>query len=174
MVLPRDIPTLRASSGNYTCPDNVFCSSPLLSSFISCDTAPHLRPTKTDHMPVLYELDIQTKTVEPVPRPLWRQTVWDEFRGSLYQALQGVPRRDSYTTREEVDEAIAALDRAIQACVDEHVPMSKPSPYQKRWWTVALGELKRDSQRVLRDSYRHRWTTEHPVHEEARVRRNIY
>ncbi|KAJ7143838.1 hypothetical protein C8R44DRAFT_602530 [Mycena epipterygia] len=59
MALPRDIPTLKASSGNYTRVDNVFCTSPLLSSFMSCDTAPALRPPKADHMPVVYELDVQ-------------------------------------------------------------------------------------------------------------------
>ncbi|KAJ7667112.1 hypothetical protein B0H17DRAFT_844022, partial [Mycena rosella] len=159
---------------NYTHPDNVFCSSPLLSSFVTCNTAPALRPEKTDHLPVIYELDVRPNVVEHVPRPMWRKTEWDEFRATLFIELSGVLLRASYATREEVDDAIAAVHDAIQTCVDAHVQMSKPSPYRKRWWTDALAVLKRESQRALRDAHQHRMTPEHPVHEEARVRRNMY
>ena len=52
MALPKDIPTLEAcSTKNHTRLDNVFCSMGLHKQFISCNTYPHWRPQKTDHMP---------------------------------------------------------------------------------------------------------------------------
>ncbi|KAJ6467338.1 hypothetical protein C8R45DRAFT_838566 [Mycena sanguinolenta] len=150
MALPKDIPTLQAKgNGNYTHPDNVFCSSPRLSSFVSCDTAPALRPVKTDHLSVVYELDVQPPLIDFTPQPMWRKTDWDKFRGALVLALVDVPVNAAYETRGSVDGAIAAVHDAIQRCVDEHVPPSRPSPHQKRWWTPLLTQLKHESQRVV-------------------------
>ena len=59
MALPKDIPTLEASSTkNYTRVDNVFCSAMLLNAFVTCNTDPQQRPQKTDHMPILSRLEI--------------------------------------------------------------------------------------------------------------------
>ena len=59
MALPKDIPTLEASSTkNYTWVDNVFCSAMLLNTFIVCNTDPQQCLQKTDHMPVLSCLEI--------------------------------------------------------------------------------------------------------------------
>ena len=53
MALPAGIPTIKAfRTGNYSCPDNVFCSTDLLPSFTECNTYPHLKPARTDHLPV--------------------------------------------------------------------------------------------------------------------------
>ena len=63
MALPPSLPTLRASrTKNLTRPDNVFCSAELAASLRSCTTAPHLRPAKTDHFPVLTVLDLPLDT----------------------------------------------------------------------------------------------------------------
>ena len=49
MALPKDIPTLEASSTkNYTRVDNVFCSPDIFDCFIECNTYPHWHPQKTD------------------------------------------------------------------------------------------------------------------------------
>ncbi|KAJ7630146.1 hypothetical protein B0H17DRAFT_962494, partial [Mycena rosella] len=128
------IPTLKAANGsNFTHVDNIYCTTPLLISFVSCETVPSLRPDKTDHIPIIYELDVVPVVTTHVPRPLWRCTEWNEFRVKLFVALANVPRPNAYLMREEVDEAICAVHAAIQSFVDEIVEMSKPSPYSKRW-----------------------------------------
>ena len=59
MALPPNRPTLRAlSTGNWTRPDNVWCSSHSLDLFINCDTNPGLQGPNTDHVPILSKLDI--------------------------------------------------------------------------------------------------------------------
>jgi hypothetical protein len=54
MALPKDIPTLEASSTkNYTWVDNIFCSATLLDTFIICNINPQQCLQKTDYMPIL-------------------------------------------------------------------------------------------------------------------------
>jgi hypothetical protein len=54
MALPPKRPTLRAhSTGNWTRPDNVWCTSHTSDLFIKCDTNPGLQGPITDHLPIL-------------------------------------------------------------------------------------------------------------------------
>ena len=51
MALPKDTPTLEAcTTKNFTRVDNVFCTANMLDCVISCNTYPHWRPQKTDHV----------------------------------------------------------------------------------------------------------------------------
>ena len=66
MVLPAGIPTLQAfRTGNFSCPDNVFCSADLVPTFVVCDTWPQLRPARTDHFPLLEQW------ISPQNEPTW-------------------------------------------------------------------------------------------------------
>ena len=58
MALPPQIPTLQAfSTGNWTRPDNVWCSSHTADLFTKCDTNPQSRGPNTDHVPIHMSLD---------------------------------------------------------------------------------------------------------------------
>jgi len=61
MNLPRDTPMLWAlMSGNFTRPDNFFIASSLTRSRpIRCCTLPEEHPARTDHMPIITDLDIR-------------------------------------------------------------------------------------------------------------------
>ncbi|OBZ68140.1 hypothetical protein A0H81_12023 [Grifola frondosa] len=87
MVLPQGIPTLEAvRTKNLTRPDNVFCSDSITNAIISCSTAPELRPTKTDHMPIHTTIDLTIEAQQNSPnatsetwtgtnsKPLWQRT----------------------------------------------------------------------------------------------------
>ncbi|KAG2145925.1 hypothetical protein DEU56DRAFT_731870, partial [Suillus clintonianus] len=43
---------------NWTRPDNVFCISHTLHSFMLCDTAPRCHPPCTDHVPIYSTLNL--------------------------------------------------------------------------------------------------------------------
>jgi hypothetical protein len=63
LTLPKGVPTLeQASTKNWTWPDNVFVSLPLLGAVIRCDVDPGHRPPKADHPPILTTLDLETHT----------------------------------------------------------------------------------------------------------------
>ena len=59
MALPAYIPTLQSHSmGNHTRVDNVFCTEDLLDTIIKCNTDNVACPVKTDHYPIVTQLDI--------------------------------------------------------------------------------------------------------------------
>ncbi|EUC55854.1 reverse transcriptase from transposon X-element protein, putative, partial [Rhizoctonia solani AG-3 Rhs1AP] len=93
MALPRDIPTLQStSSKNYTRPDNVFISSPLIDSLVSCNTIPASRPPCTDHFPIATTLDITPTEVPRIIKPNFKKTNWPLFRQVLEGKLAELPR----------------------------------------------------------------------------------
>lgn len=64
MTLPARLPTLQSlTTGNYTRVDNVFISADIAQIVDSCTTMPELRPAKTDHMPIITELDLAVERV---------------------------------------------------------------------------------------------------------------
>jgi len=70
MTLLKDIPMLQAlSTGNYTRPDNVYISSLMAGHMIRCITLPEERPERTDHIPIVTEVDmsLEAKTESPCP-----------------------------------------------------------------------------------------------------------
>ena len=71
-------------------------------------------------------------------------------------------------------EHIARLDSAIKAAIKEHVPISNPSPYMKRWWTKNLARMKKCKEQLARKSYRRRAADKDPVHEEFRQAQNTH
>ena len=59
MLLPPRIPTLEAANTkNHTRPDNIFASADIADCLVRCRTAPELRPPRTDHYPIVTELEV--------------------------------------------------------------------------------------------------------------------
>lgn len=109
MALPKGIPTLEAlNTKNYTRPDNVFCSSELLGSFISCNTNPSSRPPQTHHLPILSELNTELHPSILNPRPNFRATNWGKFTDHLSNLLEALPMTH-ITTAQVLNEAVDAL-----------------------------------------------------------------
>ncbi|KAJ6510338.1 hypothetical protein C8R45DRAFT_769220, partial [Mycena sanguinolenta] len=175
MALPRDIPTLRAfGTGNFTRPDNVFCSQSLLPLYIRCHTDPSRMPVKTDHYPVIQELNLQRVTVERAPVPLYRAADWSEYREKLLTALLVLERRDSYDSVEAVEAAIAAVEKAVHETTQAVVEFSTPCAYTKRWYSKEMKELRAAYSRLERVAYDNRHVPEHPVHQQARAAAREY
>jgi hypothetical protein len=75
MILPKGIPTLHAhSTGNFTCPDNVFASSSITELVLECNTHPEERPPKSDHIPIVLTLSISLEKIDESPKPNFRAT----------------------------------------------------------------------------------------------------
>jgi endonuclease/exonuclease/phosphatase family metal-dependent hydrolase len=59
MLLPQGIPTLQAmATKNYMWTDNVFISNEIMDTCSRCTTLTQHRPPKTDHLPVVWDLDL--------------------------------------------------------------------------------------------------------------------
>lgn len=175
MALPAGIPTLEAlRSRNLTRPDNVFCSPDALDSLRCCTTAPHLRPVKTDHFPILTTLDIPLPASSPPQRRNFREVDWQAFNTEMQTHLDrnGLPEHIQTVT--DFDRYLTTLSAAISAAVEAEVPLTKPTPFTRRWWSKELSTMRREKQRAGRLSFRHRGDASHEAHAEYRRVRNQY
>ena len=159
---------------NYTRVDNLFCMANLIDRFISCDTYPHLCPQKKDYLPIISMLELEIEEAIQVAKYNFRSANWEEFRKCLEDKFATVQIAENIPMEEAFYEHIARLDSAIKAVIKEHVLISNPSPYTKRWWTKNLVRMKKCKEQLARKSYRRRVADKDPVHEEFRQAWNTY
>jgi len=70
LALPKDIPTLQAlATGNHTRPDNVFISSQIMGHITRCTMLPDERPARSDHIPVVTEVEISLEEMGGATAP---------------------------------------------------------------------------------------------------------
>jgi len=78
---------------------------------------------------------------------------WDEFQETLETRLAALPEPEELTTITQFHAMLKQLDLVIKAVIVKHVPMSKPSPYSKCWWSKELAALKKVKEKLVRRSY---------------------
>ena len=109
-ALPKNIPTLQSSSsGNWTRPDNVFCTDHSEEVVISCTTDPGQRGPKTDHVPVLTELNLEVPVAPETNIRNYRAVNWEEFEEHLNRALAQLPPPGPLVTEEDFNVPPKAL-----------------------------------------------------------------
>ena len=168
-ALPKDLPTLVSSStGNWTRPDNVFCTDHSLESIISCTTDPGQRGPKTDHVPILTKLDLEVSLATGPGTKNYREVNWEEFEEQLEIRLARLPPPVPITTEGDFQQITKNLDATLRSVVDEYVPTSRPCPHARRWWTKELTEMKKTANRLSRQSYKFRALPDHPCHAESK------
>jgi hypothetical protein len=170
MTLPKRIPTLQSmATKNWTRVDNVFCTDNIADTIVTCDTAPSRRGPGTDHVPILTVLDIEVEIKVPTPLRNFRMTDWNEFREHLAERLETIPDAREISTIDEFNNTVDELTAAIQDTIKIAVPMSKPVPHSRRWWSKELSDLKKAKNKINNQSYIYRAIADHPSHEEHRV-----
>ncbi|CCO36793.1 hypothetical protein RSOLAG1IB_12164 [Rhizoctonia solani AG-1 IB] len=175
MALPRDLPTLQStSSKNFTRPDNVFASTLLVESLISCDTVPSSRPPCTDHFPIATVLDLSETEAPNITKLSFKKTDWLAFRQILRDRLETLPGPRRIVSQEEIDSRAGDLKKAIIEAIQASTPVLKLCGWSKRWWSPELGVHRNLSRTLSARSYRARSDPEDPVHEEYRLQRNRY
>ena len=175
MTLPAFMPTLKShSTGNYTRVDNVFCNEGLVDSVFKCTTDDASRPVKTDHYPIVTQLDIIAPKATSKPRPNFRLADWPGLLTTLKTNLENLTPPTELVDTQSFDKTLSKLNNTIQDAVRKHVKISKLSPYSKRWWSTELASEKRKMQRLGGRAKFQRANPSHPVHEEYRRQRNHY
>jgi hypothetical protein len=154
--------------------DHVICSGNFLPNLLMCNAFPENQPPKTDHFPIVTIFDLTiTRNVEE-PKYNFRGTDWPEFHSGLKARVQKVTLRDPQNI-EDFEAMLDEVTNAILSNMKEFVPISRPSPYAKRWWSKELAQ-ERTALRTLAKKAAHKRKTNpsHPVHEEFRRARNDY
>ena len=107
----------------------------------------------------------------------FKEVNWADFTRSLHGWLQdnGVTESPCLSMVEDLDTFIEKLTCTIQATIEQHVPLSNPSPYTKRWWTPELRDLRRCYARLSRTEFAARQSDGwEQARDSCRVARNIY
>ncbi|OBZ65124.1 hypothetical protein A0H81_14889 [Grifola frondosa] len=139
MTLSHGIPTLETvCTKNLTWSDNVFCSDSLTDAVISCNTAPELCPTKTDHMSVHTTIDLTLEAATETPRRNFSDVDWDDFQATLSDELTRRPMPEEIQSEEDFNITLTSLMAALNHAIDSHISFSKPVPFAKCWWTKEL------------------------------------
>src|SRR6201996_5071506 len=141
-----------------------FASDTISDLFISCNTAPERRPTRTDHYPILIELDIAPRRSPQTLQRNFRNVDWIEFEEALSEKLQnlGDPRIRSAN---ELRTFVTAFYRAITSVVENLVPPMKICGWTKRWWMKDLEKERKAVKKLARRAYIARLQPLDPIHE---------
>jgi hypothetical protein len=149
MALPPGIPILRANvTGNLTRPDNILCTSHLMDSIITCDTKEELMPTQTDHFPIIKELNLAPELTNTTPKRNFRTTDWKKFSAAPESKLQNLPMPKPIISKEEAQDRLDRLLEVIISTIEEKTPLSKLSPYAKRWWSAELDSANKNRKKI--------------------------
>jgi len=164
-ALPKDIPTLQSSStGNWTRPDNVFCTEHMLDPLTLCNTDPENRGPNTDHLPVLTKLDMSLVAAPTLPTQNYREVDWKEFNTRLKTELDRMGPPGILATKDAFQKAAKDLEDALKRTVADQVPKTRPHPHSKRWWTKDLTNLRNELKTLSKASHSFRALPDHPSH----------
>jgi len=175
MLLPKGIPTLQHWVTNkYSRPDNIFGTRELTDLVVKCNTIPERQSVKTDHIPIVLILDI-SKSLAPITSTRnYRMTDWSLFREDLDKRLKEAPEWTAIDNEEEFNRQVETLMQIIQESIEARVPLSKPNPLSKRWWTKELNQMKKEGYRLSRTSYKFRALPKNRAHHEYKEHRRQF
>ena len=172
-ALPKDLPTLKSSSmGNWTRPDNIFCTNHSLKTLMLCTTDPDQRGPKTDHVPILTHLNLNIPLALDSGFRNYHDVDWGEFDKYLCDLLSKLPPPHQIETEEDFQRTAHELDEALRTTVKNCVPKTKPCPHTKRWWLKELTKMRKDTNCINRLSHRCRALPDHPCHKASKTARN--
>ncbi len=81
---------------------------------------------------------------------------------------------DNITSIGEFDGVLRGPMSNLQETIEEQVPLTKDTPYRKRWWSRDLSDMRGVKERLARTSFRLLSDPQHAVHAEYQSYRNRY
>ena len=175
MSLPKGVPTLQHMvTKRYSRPDNVFSTSRISELITKCEVDPSLRPTSTDHFPIITNILLPQERATVHPSHNFREADWDNFRSKLKLKLQLIPDPPNIDNVEQLTLEAEQLTQALQKTISEEIPITKPRPDSKRWWNGDLKRKRKGINRLRTVSYRYRAIADHPSHAELKIASGQY
>ena len=139
LLLPRGTITYTGNSrGGASTIDLVMSTSRLFSERVSCK--PHGTEHGSDHLAIVTKFLIDAPEVALTPRRLYKNAKWEVLNGYVKDHLASIERIDPVAN---LDEYTTKLTKVVTEGIELSVPIAKPSPYNKRWWTEELSQLRK-------------------------------
>ena len=162
LVLPPGIPTLETSAGNWTRPDNVWRSHSDYDPVISCKVDPAGRPAKSDHLPIITILELPIARSSSSPSPDFHDTDYEDLNTRLKERLSQESPARHIQSKDEFHAKVDKLVETIQSVIAEKVPIKKPCPFSKRWWSKDLTKLRNAKYWLSNEAFKFRDIVDHP------------
>ena len=165
-MLPKGIPTFQSATGNWTCPDNVWCSNTPDDPILQCDVIPAIWPPLADHMPVI------TIVIMPFPRVTeahvldFRQANWIKMNKDLAQRLESNLLPSKFTSKDDFISRVDKFVSIIKDVLGDHLKERWPSPFKHHWWTKELSQLKKHQICLSSKAFRLCHIHDHSIHVE--------
>jgi exonuclease III len=144
--------------------DQVFISDHSEHLLISCDTRTDMQGIIMDHLPILMELDLHIEPTADNPAFNFREVSWDKFHKELEMQLSKLPPPKKIRSQRQLNSCCESLTEAIQKTIKVQVPVTEITLKLKRWWTKELTLLRKQANKLGRQSYRQRNDCTHTVH----------
>lgn len=133
-LLPRGSKTWQNGDSESTI-DLILASETLAENYLHCKI--HETEHGSDHRAIETRFDLEVPEKEHKSRLLFKNAPWGEIRTRIDKELSGTSRPRG--TQEQADRLLKAVSEAVKGLT----PLSKPSPYAKRWWTEDLSQLRK-------------------------------
>ena len=135
---------------------------------------PEDQPPKTDHIPIDTIIETETSITSVKQRRDFRMAKWKKIREILEEKIREEIDATPIMNSADLNCRVERLNKTINDTVEEVIPMSKPMPYTKRWWSKDLVALRQQMRSRARAAYRNRSKLEHPTHAQYKDARNKY
>ena len=175
LALPSGLPThIHNVTKKWTRLDQVFLSEHSSELLISCDTETRFRSINTDHLPIVTKLSLESPSSPPSSLPNFRDVDWSEFRENLSRRLAPLGDPAPILNQDRLNASCDSLTEAIQESIKDCVPSSVICAKSKRWWTKELTQMRRNMNKLGRQSYKLRNNPAHPAHSEHLEAEKLY
>jgi hypothetical protein len=167
LALPSGIPThIHNVTKKWMRLDQVFISDHSTDMIISCGTRADQRGIKTDHIPIVTELNLAVDLTETTKLSNFRKVDWEQFRHSLINHLSTLDPPRRILTQQQLDKECNALTTVLQDTICDSVPLTTLGPKSRRWWTKELTMLRKHVNKLGRNSFQLRAHVSHRIHME--------
>ena len=174
LSLPKSILTFQAPTGNWTRPDNVWCSNTPDNPILRCDMVPAIRPPLANHLPIITIVDLPLPRAEATETLDFRMADWPVVNADLAAQLEAKSPATHIETKDEFLEKVNTVVHIISDVLAKHLEVKCPNPFKKRWWTKELTLLKKAQNRLSSKLYKFHHLREHPIHAEHRAAANKF
>ncbi|KAG2068645.1 hypothetical protein BDR04DRAFT_944448, partial [Suillus decipiens] len=127
----------------------------------------------TDHVPILLTLDLNLQHTDSTPRCNWREVDWEAFNNHMSKMLEPHPPTP-IATEDKFQQAACQLTEAIMETMVTIVPLSKPCPHSKCWWTKDLTNLCKQVSKANCLAYQMQGLPDHKCHTNLKALKNCY
>lgn len=134
LLTPQGLETFLGLCGLSTI-DLAFASEDLVEDLIKCKVLSTQHGS--DHQAVETHFNINASDYQEQPRRLYKSAPWGKIREKVGGQLSELVMHN-----EDVTNFTTKLLAIVTSAVQELVPLSKPFPYAKRWWTEDLSQLR--------------------------------